>query len=133
MNHLWYLAEDLVVLAFFSDDVPDERKLAMLSALKSQPEDRQCKNWKQEHKCSGETGNMKPDGFVTERSQELFESPTIDSAFMTDHPRQTWSGLAEYSTRMLGRLCLVCELLSMKQSRSRTCMVLNWSRTTHRY
>jgi len=33
MNHLWYLTEDLVSLAFFCDDVPFERKLAMQSAL----------------------------------------------------------------------------------------------------
>jgi len=39
---------------------------------------------------------MELDDFFTERSRELFEKLTIDAAFMTDHPPQTWSGLAEY-------------------------------------
>jgi hypothetical protein len=44
MNHLWYLTEDLVGLAFFSDDVPEERKQAMLSALQKPARKQTTKN-----------------------------------------------------------------------------------------
>src|SRR6218665_811745 len=47
-------------------------------------------------KYSGKNWKHGAGRFFTERSRELFEKLTIDSAFMTDYPPQTWSGLAEY-------------------------------------
>jgi len=95
MNHLWYLTEDLVGLAFFCDDVPDERKLAMQSALQK-PARKQTVKRLGAKNIAEKIGKIGAGRFFTERSRELFEKLTIDSAFMTDYPPQTWSGLADY-------------------------------------
>jgi len=68
MNHLWYLTEDLVGLAFFCDDVPDKRKLAMLSALQKPARKETVKRL--EAKNNGKIGNMELDDFFTESERD---------------------------------------------------------------
>jgi len=62
----------------------------MLSALQKSARKQMVKRL-EGNNIAGKIGNMK-----LERSRELFEKLTIDSAFMTDHPPHTWSDLAEY-------------------------------------
>jgi hypothetical protein len=94
-NHLWYLTEDLAGLAFFSDDVPCERKQAMLEALHI-PAKKQKSKRLDGKGVIGKIGSMELEGFVTEASKELFKKLGIDTVFMTQHPPQAWSGLVEY-------------------------------------
>src|SRR6218665_2768650 len=91
-NHLWYLTEDFMGLAFFCNDVPDEIKLAMLSALQK-PARKQTVKQLEAKNIAGKIGNMELDDFLRRDPENCFKT---DSAFMTDHPPQTWSGLAEY-------------------------------------
>jgi len=68
MNHLWYLTEDLVGLAFFCDDAPDERKLAMLSALQK-PARKQTVKRLETKNIAGIIGNMELDNFLRREMQ----------------------------------------------------------------
>ena len=42
-RHLWYLSEQLVGLAFFDNEVTDEIKVQMVSALTKEGRDNTCK------------------------------------------------------------------------------------------
>ena len=72
MNHLWCLTQDFVGLAFFSDEVPDERKLVMLNAL-HKPTRKQAVKVLEAKTLAEKIGNMELDDFVMEKCRELFE------------------------------------------------------------
>src|SRR6218665_3338219 len=93
-----YLTEDLVGLAFFCDDVPDERKLAMLSALQK-PARKQMVKQLEAKNIVGKLGNMELDDFLRRDPENcLKSSQLIQHSWLTILHRH---GLAWRSTRTL--------------------------------
>src|SRR6218665_2936414 len=74
MNHLWYLTEDLVGVAFFCDDVPYERKLAMLSALQKPARKQTMKQLELSKNIAGKIGNMELDDYLRRDPENCLES-----------------------------------------------------------
>ena len=92
--HLWYLSEDLAALSLFGDDVSDEVKEAIVSALQKEalPKDlrrlapHQIKQF--EHVSISD--------FVTRRSLNLFECLRLPREFL-DAAVDTWTERADYN------------------------------------
>lgn len=85
-NHLWYLSETLVGLAFFDERVSDETKTQMVSALQ---------NDGQEHLKKRTTVDLEVistkrlDNFVSSNTMDFFRTLELDTTFLTN-PVQTW-------------------------------------------
>jgi len=75
LKSLWYLTEDLVGLAF-CDDVPDERKLAMLSALQK-PARKQTVKRLEAQNIAGKIGNMELDDFLRRDPENCLKSSQL--------------------------------------------------------
>lgn len=101
-NHLWYLAEDLVPMALFSDVVPNDTKQNMVDALLKMP------NIDVHSKRSG-TGFGKPvfpdvtrlngislADFVGQDSWLFFRILNLDRQFL-EHPVETWTDNVSYN------------------------------------
>src|ERR1043165_5035467 len=92
-RHLWYLSEDLIGFALFSDCVWNSEKEAMIAALKRPP---MKTNVRRVHLKSVEELQAKTlSEFVTERSMNLFMALEIDPDFLAvDHA--TWPSCSAY-------------------------------------
>jgi hypothetical protein len=71
-------------LAFFSDDVPCERKQAMFEALHI-PGKKQKSKRLDGKGVIGTIGSMELEGVITEASKELFKKLGTDTVFVTQH------------------------------------------------
>src|SRR6218665_3857309 len=77
LNHLWYLTEDIVGLVFLCDDVPDVRKLTMLSELQK-PARKQSTVQRLEAKIiAGKIGNMELDDFLRRDPDNCLKSSQL--------------------------------------------------------
>lgn len=87
-NHLWYLSEELVALAFFDSNVSFEEKRKMVEQLKSkEPKFRLNHNRNHENLLEFASHNM--NDFVLERSKIFFNRFGLSSALMRFDP-STW-------------------------------------------
>jgi hypothetical protein len=94
-RHMWYLSDECVGLAFFSDLVSSNEKEKMVSALAKEPENarnvRGDSNKVNEEMCLAD--------FVNTRSKKLFERFDIDMSFLSSPPSQ-WDEIEAYQVGM---------------------------------
>jgi len=101
----WYLTEDLVGLAIFSNDVPVERKLTMLSALQK-PAIKLTVTGLEAENISGKIGNIETLSWTILLLRDL--ENCLKSSQLIQHSRLTIldrPGLALRTARTLRRLC----------------------------
>lgn len=85
-NHLWYLSETLVGLAFFDERVSGETKIEMVNALQ---------NDGQEHLKKRTTVDIEVisakrlENFVTSNTMDFFKTLELDTSFL-NNPVHTW-------------------------------------------
>ena len=92
-GHLWYLSEDLIGLALFSDCVWNSEKEAMIAALKRPPMKTNVR--RVDPKSIEEFQAKTSSDFGTERSMNLFTAFKIDPDFLAvDHV--TWPSCPAY-------------------------------------
>ena len=92
-GHLWYLSEDLIGLALFSDNVWDSEKAAMVDAFKKPKMQHDLRRVDLKTIAAFQTKILSD--FVTDRSLNLFTAMRIDPAFLTGHP-STWLECLDY-------------------------------------
>lgn len=92
-GHLWYLSEDLIGLALFSDNVWDSEKAAMVDAFKKPKMQHDLRRVDSKTIAAFQTKTLSD--FVTDRSLNLFTAMRIDPAFLTGHP-STWLECPDY-------------------------------------
>ena len=92
-GHLWYLSEDLIGLALFSEKVWDSEKSAMVHALKKQKMQHDLRRVDPKKITTFQTKTLSD--FVTERSLNLFTAMRIDPTFLTADP-STWLECPDY-------------------------------------
>ena len=83
-RHLWYLSEELISLAFFSDDVEIEVKRKMITALQ-----RQCVDNNRPSKKLADITNVMSkslEDFVTCKSFSFFNFLNIDISLLEEDP-----------------------------------------------
>ena len=93
MGHLWYLSEDLIGLALFSDCVWNSEKEAMIAGLKRPPMKTDVRRVDPKSIAEFQTNTLSD--FVTERSMNLFTALKIDPTFLVDDPA-TWPSCPAY-------------------------------------
>lgn len=84
-NHLWYLSEELVGLAFFDSNVPITTKTEMVKALK-RPSPFKGRLTKK-IVCADDPGQFKLDELVTQQTMLLFECLKIPKSFLKQNPK----------------------------------------------
>ena len=115
-GHLWYLSEDLISLAFFSDKVSTEEKKSMVVALTKPGQPRNIRRVDSKLIQSSQATTLSD--YVTKSSENLFSSLKIDSTFLDSDP-STWSSRQDYmSSREI-----VCALRVVNDCAER---LLNW-------
>ena len=92
-GHLWYLTEDLIALALFSDKVCDHEKAAMVDALRKPVMEQDVRRVDAKTITAFRTKTLSD--FVTERSWNLFTVMRIDPAFLAGDP-STWLECQDY-------------------------------------
>ena len=82
---MWYLSEQLVGLAFFDDEVTDEMKVQIVSALTKEGRDNTCKH------ITIEDADIKlkqlPD-FVSAHTKQLLAGLHVSEEFISRHPSE---------------------------------------------
>ena len=104
-NHMWYLSEDLVGLAFFDDHVATSTKCQMVQALKKD----NCKDSTKRAQIDMQTvENVQLHDFVSKKSRDLFEKMDLPDAFLEVHP-ETWEDREDFkkSLRILKAMNVV--------------------------
>ena len=104
-NHMWYLSEDLVGLAFFDDHVATSTKCQMVQALKKD----NCKDSTKRAQIDMQTvENLQLHDFVSKKSRDLFEKMDLPDAFLEVHP-ETWEDREDFkkSLRILKAMNVV--------------------------
>ncbi|GBM06522.1 hypothetical protein AVEN_101683-1 [Araneus ventricosus] len=94
-RHLWYLSDELVGLALFSDTVLSPEKDDMVKMIKSKPDLLKVRGNSNVLKTNQEV-NLSD--FVTERSGNLFQKLNIDDDFL-NLPSEEWKQNSSYFTR----------------------------------
>jgi len=92
-GHLWYLSEDLIALALFSDNVWDSEKVAIIAALKKPKMQDDLRRVDPKTISTFRTKTLSD--FVTERSLNLFTAMRIDPAFLSEDT-STWPDCPDY-------------------------------------
>ena len=92
--HLWYLSEDLAALPLFSDDVSDDDKGAIVSALQKEPLPEDLRRLAPNQ--IPQFQNLSVVQFVTRRSLNLFEALRLPQEFLAAAVN-TWTERADYS------------------------------------
>ena len=107
-NHLWYLSETMIGLALFDDEVPNDMKIAIVSALEQQGSDVPiwCLDAKEVRKNLKAFVDKDLNDFVTLNTKQLFIALDIPLNFLHLHPSR-WDTNGEY---MYGR----CKINSLK-------------------
>ena len=83
-GHLWYLSEELVALAFFDQEVPDDMKRQMVVSLSKVGDEEPSKRPQREdceNKCLAD--------FVTINTRQFFQKLKLDQKFLDEDP-STW-------------------------------------------
>jgi len=92
--HLWYLSEDLAALPLFDDDISDDDKGTIFSALQKEPLPEDL------HRLAPnqipQFQNLSVAQFVTRRSLNLFESLRLPQDFLAAAVN-TWTERADYN------------------------------------
>jgi hypothetical protein len=83
-GHMWYLSEDLIGLALFSDLVPNSEKEAMIVALKKPPMKTDLRRVDSKLVDNFQVKTLSD--FVTQRSMNLFTALKIEPIFLTYNP-----------------------------------------------
>jgi hypothetical protein len=91
-NHMWYLSEDLVGLAFLDKKVPITTKRLMLEALKQEGAEEPLKRPRPELLSFEERGL---ESFVSKHSKLLFERLELSNDFLAEDP-DTWESRNDY-------------------------------------
>jgi len=94
MRHLWYVSETLVGLSLFDDEVDDETKVSMVTALECAGADNPSKRILMEEKDSV-ISSKKLNEFVTSNTRQLFNALDIPQQFLQQHP-SLWKSLDDY-------------------------------------
>jgi len=94
MRHLWYVSETLVGLSLFDDEVDDETKISMVTALECAGADKPSKRILMEEKDSV-ISSKKLNEFVTSNTRQLFNALDIPQQFLQQHPSM-WKSLDDY-------------------------------------
>jgi hypothetical protein len=92
LNHLWYLSEELVALAFFDPEVSNDEKLRMVDALDKEGSEDNPKRIKLP--MSGVPCAELAD-FVSSRTRDFFNKLGLKSNFLALHP-STWEREKEF-------------------------------------
>lgn len=87
-NHLWYLCEELVALAFFDSNVSFEVKRKMVQQLKSREPRVKLSN-NRNHKNLNDFASRDLDDFVSEKTKNFFSRFRLSSTFLKFDP-STW-------------------------------------------
>ncbi len=96
VNHLWYLSEELIALAFFDENVSADCKRKMCQAIKSRSalmDDR--KKRKVGINDAKFIQDSTLDSFVTENTMKFFEILKIDSSFLNTDST-TWKSRDDF-------------------------------------
>ncbi|GBM29456.1 hypothetical protein AVEN_255842-1 [Araneus ventricosus] len=98
-RHLWYLSDEVVGLALFSDTVLSLEKDAKVKMIRSKPDLRKVRG-----NCNILKTNQEVylSDFVTKRSGKLFQTLNIDDAFL-NLPSEEWK---QNSICLQGRECV---------------------------
>lgn len=91
-NHLWYLGEELVVLALFSDKVSDDDKNRMRIKLASNEYPARGNN---SLRFKDDIDGMQLPDFVSERSRFMFSILDIDTSFLSENA-ESWQYNTSY-------------------------------------
>lgn len=92
-GHLWYLSEDLIGLAFFSDSVLDGEKKAMVTALQKPKLQENVRRVDPNSVASFQAKSLSD--FVTKNSLNLFTALRIDPSCLQGSPA-TWCQCSDY-------------------------------------
>ena len=92
-GHLWYLSEDLIGLALFSDNVCSSEKMSLLTALEKPKH--HSDHRRVDPKMIVSFQSMTLSDFATERSVNLFTALGIDRSCLTGKP-STWPDCPNY-------------------------------------
>lgn len=104
-NHLWYLGEELVVLALFSENATNQEKNRMRVKLSSKRYPPRSENsLRRKDRIDG----MELPDFVTERSRFIFDIMDIDTSFLNVRA-EAWEKNTSYkkAKKMIGDLVVV--------------------------
>lgn len=93
-NHLWYLSEETIALAFFDSNVSFEEKRKMVANLKSEEPAIKLKN-SRNHSNLLEFQHFNLNDFVSQRTKHFFTRFGLPSAFLENDP-STWEMSFEY-------------------------------------
>jgi len=85
-GHLWYISEDLIGLALFSDQVSVEEKATMVSALQKPKNETDVR--RVDPKAVPCFQSVTLSDFVTKRSTNLFAALQMNTDFLASHPSQ---------------------------------------------
>ena len=91
-NHLWYLSDELVALAFFDPEVDAETKSRMVLRLSQQAASRQLRPMIPTEAFIGGQGLEQ---FVTERTRQFFDRLRLPDEFLNVHSSE-WNGRADF-------------------------------------
>jgi hypothetical protein len=94
-NHLWYLSEYLVGLAFFDPDVPCETKRRMVSALQEQQPKHSSPGSKRIIATASESSMLGLEDFVSSNTCNLLTKLQIGCNFLSADP-DTWADRDDY-------------------------------------
>lgn len=88
MNHLWFLSEELVALAFFDPDVSFEEKRSMVKRLKSEDANVKLRNGRTHSKLN-DFHQYNLNDFVSAKTMLFFKRFNLSSEFL-DFDSSTW-------------------------------------------
>ena len=94
IRHLWYLSEELVALAFFDDEVSNDTKHHMVTALQTSRAEHPLKRITVDPLTLGE---KKLENFVTQNTNRFFSITGLPSSFLTKNI-DLWSVDEDYQT-----------------------------------
>ena len=94
IRHLWYLSEELVALAFFDDEVSNDTKHHMVTALQTSGAEHPLKRITVDPLTLGE---KKLENFVTQNTNRFFSITRLPSSFLTKNI-DLWSVDKDYQT-----------------------------------
>lgn len=94
-NHLWYLGEELICLAFFDKKVPIECKNKMRDAFKNNESCGESLKASFKNTLYENLQNLTLDKFVTKSSFQFFKKLSLDYTFL-DFDANTWEERLEY-------------------------------------
>lgn len=94
IRHLWYLSEELVALAFFDDEVSNDTKHHMVTALQTSGAEHPLKRITVDPLTLGE---KKLENFVTQNTNRFFSITGLPSSFLTKKI-DLWSVDEDYQT-----------------------------------